>query len=424
MRKVGELADRLEDRWRATGYDNQAFPVLAAEALRESELPGTLDIWDELRKLGATRELTEQRDLGAAFSNLPITLTNRARFYVDLYLWLDGTTSIHQHSFSGAFQVVDGASLHSRYRFEERRRINEHFRLGATHLESVELLGPGDIREITSGSGFAHSLFHLARPSATITVRTNLDTTTLPQLDYLPPSVAINPFFTESLTTRKLQSAAFFLDAGREDADEFIASLLRDSDPQLAFKLLSELNQRARRTSLEQHFEPGASRSRFAGLLEVARERHGPVIDEMVPVFAQQNRTAEIIRRRGQVTRDDHRFFLALLLNLPDRARILELVAQRYPDTEAGEQVVEWVGELGRTRVWGSSEPNVLGLDDFDEQYLYLLELMLAGRSDEEIVDAVSTEYPGEQAAGLAPKIAERCGRLRELALLNNLLSR
>jgi hypothetical protein len=35
---------------------------------------------------------------------------------IEALFWVDGTTSIHQHSFSGAFQVLAGKSIHSRYR--------------------------------------------------------------------------------------------------------------------------------------------------------------------------------------------------------------------------------------------------------------------------------------------------------------------
>jgi hypothetical protein len=421
MNQFSEIADQLEGRWRAVGYDNQVFPALAAEALAAANLPEQVSVWDELRQIAAARELTEQRDLGASFSNLPITLANRPRFYVDLYLWLDGTTSIHQHSFSGAFQVLEGSSLHSRYRFEERKRINEHFRIGDINLEAVELLVQGDIREIVSGARFAHSLFHLARPSATITVRTVQDVTALPQFDYLPPSIAINPFFSEPLMTRKVQIAAFFLDAGRDDADQMVTGMLRDSDPQTAFRILSEVNQRFRRASLEQHFTPGATQARFKTLLSAARERHGDLIEDFSLVFKHQNRTAEIIRRRAQVTSDDHRYFLALLLNLADRNRIFELLTVRYPGTDAAEQICEWVGELGRTRVWGSQEPNVLGLSDFDEDYHFIFELLLAGKTLEEIKEQLTGDQPADQGAEVQAKVSTRVDELRRSPLLQNL---
>src|SRR4030095_10603662 len=109
------------------------------------------------------------------------------KFHIDIYYWLDGTTTIHQHGFSGAFQVFLGSSVHSQYSFEHERRITPHFSVGRVCLNSVELLKEGDIRTIIPGRRFIHSLFHLDRPSATITIRTYETPSALPQYDFLKP---------------------------------------------------------------------------------------------------------------------------------------------------------------------------------------------------------------------------------------------
>ncbi|MFN2514442.1 MAG: hypothetical protein ABR568_23900, partial [Pyrinomonadaceae bacterium] len=54
--------------------------------------------------------LPHQYDVEGRFGNPPITLFAGPRFHIDVYYWLDGTTSIHQHSFTGAFQVLLGSS--------------------------------------------------------------------------------------------------------------------------------------------------------------------------------------------------------------------------------------------------------------------------------------------------------------------------
>jgi hypothetical protein len=422
MKIFAELADGIEERWRAAGYDQQVFPRLAAEGLAEARLPDLVTPWEILKEVGQADQLTDQRDLAADFSNLPLTLVNRPRFYIDLYLWLDGTTMIHQHSFSGAFQVLAGSSLHSRYNFTERHRVNEHFRIGDVGLDSVELLDQGDFREIPTGTEFAHSLFHLARPSATITVRTFADEPSAPQLDYLPPTVANDPFFHTPGLTRRLQIASFLLESGHAHADGMIRELLAISDLHTSFLILAKVNQQLRQVGLERVFAPDVAAKRLGKAMAAAWEFHGDVIDEFAPVFFRQNLTAEIVRRRAQVTSDEHRFFLALLLNLPDRDRVLEMIRARYPDADPIEQILEWVGELGRTRVWNSPEPNVLGLPEFDEDYLFVLEQMLKGNSADQIEAAVDEEYSAEQAGLLKPKVRARCEELRRLPLVRELL--
>ena len=112
FQKLGEL---IEDRWRLQNYSEQLFPEIAAKALAESDLPARVDPWEIIRWVQTERSLPEQKDADGRFGDPPITLFVGPRFYIDVYYWLDGTTSIHQHSFTGAFQVLLGSSIHSHY---------------------------------------------------------------------------------------------------------------------------------------------------------------------------------------------------------------------------------------------------------------------------------------------------------------------
>jgi len=89
---------------------------------RRASIPGK-----SIRWVHNSVSLPEQQDIEGRFGNPPITMFSGARFYIDVYYWLDGTTAIHQHSFTGAFQVLLGSSIHSRYSFREDKIINEHF---------------------------------------------------------------------------------------------------------------------------------------------------------------------------------------------------------------------------------------------------------------------------------------------------------
>src|SRR2546426_3345089 len=173
MKVFNELGELVETNWRKRDYLEDEFPEIAAHALAEIDLAKAgVSPWEIIRWLHAEPQLTRQQDIEGSFGNPPITLYNGPRFYIDIYFWLDGTTDIHQHGFAGAFQVLTGSSLHSRYSFREEQAINEHFLLGQVSLRDVELLRAGDIRTIIPGKEHIHSLFHLDRPPCTITVRT------------------------------------------------------------------------------------------------------------------------------------------------------------------------------------------------------------------------------------------------------------
>ncbi|HEX3280052.1 MAG TPA: hypothetical protein VHR36_02375, partial [Pyrinomonadaceae bacterium] len=153
----------VESRWRHENYNELVFPQLAAQALTESNLPSQVDPWEIIRWVQSADSLPDQKDAEGRFGDPPITLYSGPRFYVDVYFWLDGTTSIHQHAFTGAFQVLLGSSIHSRYSFNEKKVINEHLCVGDIKLEEVQLLKLNDVRLIKPGRDFIHSLFHLDR---------------------------------------------------------------------------------------------------------------------------------------------------------------------------------------------------------------------------------------------------------------------
>jgi hypothetical protein len=157
---------------------------------------------------------------------------------------------------------------------------------------------------------------------------------------------------------------------------------------------------------LEEFMGVSRSRDRFDALLERARARHGELADLLLPVLEESWREKEISRRRAQITSEDHRFFLALLLNVPEGAALLRLVKEKFPDQDAVELVVEWVRELAATKIFGSKEPNVLGIGEFDDAHLLVFRDLLNGLKVEEIKTAKSNNTVGSSSFdGLANHI-------------------
>lgn len=420
FQKLGEL---VEDRWRAENYSEAVFPEIARQALAESDLPARVDPWEIIRWVHRSASLPEQKDVEARFGDPPITLFAGARFHIDIYYWLDGTTSIHQHSFTGAFQVLLGSSIHSRYSFRETKTINEHFSVGELALEEVQLLKLNDVRMIRPGRDFIHSLFHLDRPSATITIRTELTPSAAVQYDYRKPHFALNPFFKNPILVKKLQTIALLFGMKHKNADVMIGELASSSDFHTAFYVLSEAFQQLQSNEMDELFGLSTGQDRFRAILEKCRSTHGELVDLVLPVLNEHERQMSIVKRRGTITSEAHRFFLALLLNVPNRKMILELVQQRYPDQDPVETILDWVEELGRTRVLGSKETNALGLPEFDDSYVFVLECLLQGLDFEQINQKAKAQYPAENAAELIGSIPAIAASLRESPLFSSLLA-
>jgi hypothetical protein len=423
MEEFEKLGSLVEERWRAENYSEQLFPEIAAQALSEADLPGRVDPWEIIRWVHSAPTLPEQQDVEGRFGNPPITLFNGARFYIDIYFWLDGTTSVHQHSFTGAFQVLLGSSIHTRYSFREDRIINEHFSIGELALKEVQLLKLTDIRTIRPGRNFIHSLFHLDRPSATITIRTAHTPSAAVQYDYRKPHFAINPFFRNPVLTKKLQTVGLLLGMKHKDADAMIGQLVCASDFHTAYFVLTETYNHLQTSEMDSLFGLSTGKDRFKAILQRCKEAHGELTDLILPVLEEHERQMSIIDRRRTITQDEHRFFLALLLNISSRLKILELVKQRNPDHDPVETILDWVEELGRTRVLGSKETNALGMAEFDDSYVFVLECLLRGMNIEEARQEATAQYPPENAAELITKIPELAASLRESTLFRSLLA-
>jgi hypothetical protein len=420
FQKLGAL---VESRWKAENYSEQRFPEIAAQALSESDLPAHVDPWEIIRWVHTAGSLPQQYDVEGRFGNPPITLFSGPRFYIDVYYWLDGTTSIHQHSFTGAFQVLLGSSIHSRYSFREDKIINEHFSAGELALEEVQLLKLKDVRMIQAGRNFIHSLFHLDRPSATITIRTEHTPSAALQYDYRKPHFALDPFFRNPVMIKKLQTIGLLLGMKHKDADVMIGDLVCSSDFHTAYFVLAETFQQLKNNEMDALFGLSTGRDRFKSILERCKSTHGELADLVLPVLEEQERQMSIIQRRGTITSDAHRFFLALLLNVPSREKILQLVKQRYPDQDPVETILDWVEELARTRVLGSKETNALGMPEFDDAYVFVLECLLQGLSEAEIHQRATAQYPPENAAELIIRVPALTQALRESTLFRSLLA-
>ncbi|MGI8838445.1 MAG: hypothetical protein ACR2H4_17655 [Pyrinomonadaceae bacterium] len=422
MQIFHEFGELIEGRWRAENYNEQIFPELAAQALTESNLPAQVDPWEIIRWVQRANALPDQKDAEGRFGDPPITLYAGPRFYVDVYFWLDGTTSIHQHAFTGAFQVLLGSSIHSRYSFKQKKIINEHFCAGEIKLEEVQLLQLSDIRLIKPGRNFIHSLFHLDRPSATITVRTEHTPSSALQWDYRKPFLATNPFYRNQVMAKKLQTISLLLGMKHKDADEMIGDLICSSDFHTAYFALENFFHSVKNNQMDSLFGLSTGADRFQNILTRARAAHGDLMDFVLPVFEEQTRQNDIVMRRSTITSEEHRFFLALLLNVPDREKILALVKQRYPETDPVEKILDWVEELSQTRVLGSKEGNALGIEGFDDDHIFVLEFLLRGKSLEEIKQLSKTEE-FQRFVGIDDKLDTLAAALQNSPLFKTMLA-
>ena len=401
MRAIQELGDSVARAWLAVDYADDAFPEVAAYALRKSELlcgssESQLNEWF----LADTRLPDQQfRDFGQP----ALTLYKGHKFYIELLYWLDSTTAIHQHSFAGAFGVFKGSSLHTEYDFHCDRVLSSELIVGDLTFRSSNLLTQGDVREIHPGKEFIHSLFHLDRPSITLVVRTHSLTRAYPQYSYRKPGIGYDPFFKPEPFATRLRLLEALRDVSSNDYWNLARVILLQSDPWMTYALLSMA------------YAPEQETNEWKRLVEVARERHGSLVNIFLYSLEERTREQNITARRREIRDPDHRFFVALLLNLPHREAIYRLVARKFPDADPETLILRWIREL--------AEAKKIGLD-FDALSLAMLQHALNDLSLEDVYSGLADVFGEAQVNEERSNLNRLWSEIHEASLLRPLLQR
>jgi len=334
-----DLGRQVRERWQAVDLSLAAFPGIAQAALEENPPATQVDLKALTRSF--LREDEQPFQTASGFGQPELVVFDDPRFYIQILFWLDGTTQIHQHEFSGAFHVLEGSSLHAEFAFANVRPVTAHFRLGDLQLTGTELLETGRTVPITSGGASIHSLFHLETPSVTVVVRTHSDPGTGPQFTYLPPHVAVDPFFSDALTARRLQLLDVLDRTAAEDYAEVVRAMVASLDYERGFFTLQNCL-----VALQE-------RGEWEETWDVFAKKHGPLAAYAAPTLEEIVWRDRLVNLRGSIEDADHRFFLALLLNVPRASDILSLVAARFPGDPVT-TVLAWAEELSESSEAGT----------------------------------------------------------------------
>ena len=311
-----ELGRTVLARWKQENFASTAFPRIAQGALEERPPAKNVDLAALMREFLLDDEQPFQTQSG--FGQPELVVYDDPRFYIQMLFWLDGTTDIHQHEFSGAFHVLAGSSIHSHFEFENPQPVTAHLQVGDLRMKETRLLETGRTVPIISGRSHIHSLFHLDTPSVTVVVRTHTDPGTGPQFTYLPPHFAVDPVYNDALTMRRKQLLDVLEQIGDPDYPELVLEMIGELDFERGFFIL------------QNGMGPPESRS-WEEASGGFRQKHGALARFVAPTLEEIVRRDGIAALRSTITEVEHRFFLALLLNVPGRADLLELVAQRFP---------------------------------------------------------------------------------------------
>ena len=360
-----DLGQTVYDRWKQENFDLSVFPGIAEEALRENPPSDHVDLGSLIQDFLLNDEQPFQTSSG--FGQPELIVYDNPKFYIQILFWLDGTTDIHQHEFSGAFHVMEGSSIHSHFEFGNVRPVTAHFRLGDLKLKDATLLETGSTVQIISGRSCIHSLFHLEIPSVTVVIRTHSDPGTGPQFTYLPPHVAVDPVHHDALTMRRKQLLDVLEQTGDADYADLVAEMVSELDFERGLFILQNCMTHLRNLGS------------WEDAWEVFSAKHGDLAEPVAPTLREIIRRDGIAAMRSTVEDVEHRFFLALLLNLERREDILDMVSVKS-DADPLETILRWAEELTHmtesgTWILDAGFPEELGIANEEQPSLFLAAL-------------------------------------------------
>jgi len=325
-----KLGDSISKRLQNCENAEERFTEIATEELTDSDLLKRASPEDVMAWIFSQTEKPQQDTY--EFGEPSIVVYRSETFYIQVLFWTDGTTSIHQHSFAGAFGVLAGSSLHAGYEFDGPELQSSSLQVGHVCFVSAELLGQGDVRPIKM-KGSAHALFHLDRPSVSVVVRTP-GYSEVSQYNYIRPFLAIDPFYKPELPTVQMRMLECLYKTDRKSFWASAQALVKDSDPWMLYQILSLVHGK---------FDYGRPWETF---LDAARERNAVLTEKTLACLRMKSCEQRVLQLRASVHDAKHRFFLALLLNVPTRAIVYELIGKRFPSSDPESLALRWLGEI------------------------------------------------------------------------------
>lgn len=358
-----ELGRTVLERWKKENFSLEKFPEIARVALEERPPAEQVNLPSFMREFLINDEQPTQTLSG--FGQPELVAYEHPKFYIQLLFWLDGTTDIHQHEFSGAFHVMTGSSIHAHFTFENAQSITPHFRIGDVNMKQIELLETGRTVPIISGQRCIHSLFHLDTPSITVVVRTQHDPGTGPQFNYLPPHIALDPIFNDTLTMRRKQ----LLDVLEQTQDSSYVPLV--------LEMIAELDFERGFFILQHCMMPLQNLGAWETVIGSFQNKHGALASGVLATLAENVRRDMIKDMRSSIGEPEHRFFLALLMNVTTPENLFALVSQRHPNVPPIDTVIRWAEELLEVSDYGiaildAEFPESLGIDGDDQADVFL----------------------------------------------------
>ncbi len=226
----------------AKGLDSQRddFASTSLEKLRNFNINKDLNSFNkDLSQWILSNKLCDQLNVYNNFGQPPVTLFNNGSFVIDLYFWLHSDTSIHTHSFKGAFKVLFGESQQEVFEINKQRDFLGDIRFNHFKVVKREILKTSDCQMITQGDDFCHRVTHLDSPTVTLCIRT-INNREIPQWHQFENGLSILKVEVPQETYKAIFFLQYLMGQNIKTARAFINKLIENSSASLIMNLFEE----------------------------------------------------------------------------------------------------------------------------------------------------------------------------------------
>ncbi len=315
LERLGQLGAEFDTIWQSQPKCAN-FADCAYEFLSTLELPPFS--WKEVE--GYALRVGNHSDFG----DLNILAYQNDHFVIEVLVWESSSPDIHSHSFSGAFRVLLGGSVHASYAIKKVKWSSPGLVLGEVVLKDLSVLRVGDAHVIKPGLEFLHGLYHWHAPSITIVLRTKKDDDHTHQFVLPKPEISLQVIGTGRQVANDGPLHAFRnLIAFRPwiEVERALIEALDELPIWRIWSIFSEVGQR---------FSPLTRKKVLAALPAPLRE--------MPPT----KKHSSILRdARPLLTTDRSRMVAGMLLFAPSRTVLLEAITREFPD----EDPITWLSD-------------------------------------------------------------------------------
>ncbi len=194
----------------------------------------------------------------------------------------------------------------------------------------------------------------------------------------------------DPLTTRRQQLLDVLETIDNPDYSKFVGEMVESLDFERGFNILRHAMPRLQNLGEWESF------------LTTFQNRHGDLAKGVPGTLAECLRRETLTGMRHHISDPDHRFFLALLMNVPTREDIFAFISKRVPDQPPIATILEWAEEMIEPDDFGISLldaafPETLDVP-FEEQFNLLILALENALENTPESKGQASEYPEIQA--------------------------